>query len=276
MPPFFSIVTATYNAGATLACLLDSLAAQSCRDFELVVQDGGSVDDTIAVLESYRSCLPALSLASGPDSGIYDAWNKALRVVRGQWVLFLGADDRLAGPTVLQSMKGALLLVAPEVLYAVGGVTLFAVSGEYYGEYPVDVDNAVQRLRREMIFCHTGVLHRRSVFRGELFDSTYRVLGDYDFFCRTVLDDRQVAKLDVTVTHMALGGVSSRLCSQPRIFLESLRIAMRHAGAISSRHMRVGCVVAAVALLCRVLGPVRAAGFVNITRKWRGKRPFWS
>ena len=85
--PLFTIITAAYNAAATLPRLLDSLAGQTCRDFELIIQDGASKDDTVAMAESYRHKLPALSLASEPDTGIYDAWNKALSRVRGEWVL---------------------------------------------------------------------------------------------------------------------------------------------------------------------------------------------
>ena len=85
-----TIITATYNATATLPRLLESLATQTCQDFELIIQDGASKDDTVAVAESYRHRLPALSLASEPDTGIYDAWNKALSRVRGEWVLVFG------------------------------------------------------------------------------------------------------------------------------------------------------------------------------------------
>ncbi|MDR3362753.1 MAG: glycosyltransferase [Desulfovibrio sp.] len=78
MVPFFTIITATRNAAATLPRLLDFLACQTCRDFELVIQDGASTDGTVGLAEAYRDLLPALSLDSAPDRGIYDAWNKAL------------------------------------------------------------------------------------------------------------------------------------------------------------------------------------------------------
>lgn len=59
--PFFSIVTATYNAEKTLPRLLNSLAAQTCRDFSWIMQDGASKDTTLAVAERYRSRLPPSS-----------------------------------------------------------------------------------------------------------------------------------------------------------------------------------------------------------------------
>lgn len=288
--PFFTIITATYNAERVLPSLLESLAAQTCRDFVWLVQDGGSKDGTQAVIEQGRSRLPAVSMESAPDRGIYDAWNKALDRAQGaaqsgtssvsgdelgQWVLFLGADDALADAHVLTKAEQQLRGLDPSVLYAVGGVTLFTAGGQHYGEFPADIHNAAQRLRREMVFCHTGVFHSSTVFQENRFDPGYYSLGDYDFFCRTLHDDSQAVRLEYTITHMALGGVSTRLCSQPRIFYHSVRIARKHFGTLTRHHWRVGCTVAVVWLLCRLLGPERAERAVDATRRWRGKTPCW-
>lgn len=121
--PFFSIVTATYNAEKTLPRLLNSLAAQTCRDFSWIMQDGASKDTTLAVAERYRSRLPQVLLASAPDSGIYDAWNKALDRTKGrlgQWVLFLGADDLLAADDVLEKAQLYLSSCPASIKYCCG------------------------------------------------------------------------------------------------------------------------------------------------------------
>ena len=122
--PFFSIITATYDAAIPLPGLLESLADQRCRDFELVLQDGHSTDNTVALVESYRHRLPSLKLQSTPDTGIYDAWNRALDRVAGQWVLFLGADDALAGPDVLDVVAKKLIDAPSGLLYASGDVEI--------------------------------------------------------------------------------------------------------------------------------------------------------
>ena len=98
MPPFFTIITSTYNASATLPRLLDSLASQTCRDFNWIVQDGASSDATMQIVEQYHDRLPEILADSGRDKGIYDAWNKALDHWKdnlGEWIIFLGADDTL-------------------------------------------------------------------------------------------------------------------------------------------------------------------------------------
>lgn len=78
MPPFFTIITSTYNAEKALPPLLESLASQTCHDFNWIVQDGSSSDATMQIVEQYRNRLPEILADSRKDRGIYDAWNKAL------------------------------------------------------------------------------------------------------------------------------------------------------------------------------------------------------
>lgn len=95
-----SIVTATFNAAAQLPGLVASLAAQTDRDFEWVVADGGSTDGTLALLETAAGARLPLAWHSEPDFGIYDALNKAVRRARGTHYLVVGADDRLDADAV--------------------------------------------------------------------------------------------------------------------------------------------------------------------------------
>jgi glycosyltransferase involved in cell wall biosynthesis len=86
----YSIVIAVMNGAKTLRQTLGSVFTQSYPGWEVIVQDGGSTDGTLDIL---RGCGNHLDWRSGPDSGIYDAWNKAAERASGDWVLFLGADD---------------------------------------------------------------------------------------------------------------------------------------------------------------------------------------
>ena len=86
-----SIIIATYNAEKVLKRCLDSIVAQKTNDIEILIVDGDSTDSTMEIVQSYGSDID-YSL-SEKDNGIYDAWNKALKVARGEWIMFLGADD---------------------------------------------------------------------------------------------------------------------------------------------------------------------------------------
>src|ERR1700761_2603464 len=83
-PPKLSIIVATYNAAASLPHLLTSIEAQTFKDWELLISDGGSTDQTVSLIQQS----PAKWSRSGKDLGIYDAWNQALPHARGQYICF--------------------------------------------------------------------------------------------------------------------------------------------------------------------------------------------
>lgn len=94
-PPLLTIVLPTFNAAEVLAGCLESLATTGDGSLlEILVMDGGSKDDTLAIASSFAKRLPGLRILSGPDDGIYDAMNKGMNLANGEWIYFIGADDR--------------------------------------------------------------------------------------------------------------------------------------------------------------------------------------
>ncbi len=91
--PTISVITATRNARTLLAGAIDSVRAQPTDLCEFVVVDGASTDGTVELLRDSADAVDRW--LSEPDAGIYDALNKGVRLARGRWICFLGADDRL-------------------------------------------------------------------------------------------------------------------------------------------------------------------------------------
>lgn len=210
--PFFSIITATFNVEKTLPRLLDSLAAQTCRDFNWIVQDGDSKDGTLAIVESYRARLPQILLESAPDSGIYDAWNKALDRTKeqlGTWILFLGADDLLAADDVLEKAK-ARLLVCPETInYCCGDIQMFTEDGRTFKKISVDISHAFKNRHQRMTLPHPSLFTKAKLFAENRFDAKFTIAGDYEFLLRTWKKSSEACTLGLTVTRMSLMGCSS-------------------------------------------------------------------
>ncbi len=90
----FSIVIPAYNAGKTICRCLDSLKAQTYTDFEVIVVDDGSSDETVKVAERYLTSLD-LKIINAPHSGVSAARNRGIDLSQGDWVTFLDADDAL-------------------------------------------------------------------------------------------------------------------------------------------------------------------------------------
>jgi glycosyltransferase involved in cell wall biosynthesis len=171
--PIISIIVVCKNPGQRLGAALASVWRQQGIRPELVVVDGGSVDGTREWLESRRSGIA--TLVSEPDRGVYDAMNKGLSLAKGERVLFFGADDRLAGDTVLR--ETAVWLEKNEADVAVGEAAYD--DGRIY-----KFDPRVCPVARNFIH-HQATFYRRALFRehGD-FDASLGIMADYEFNLR--------------------------------------------------------------------------------------------
>ncbi|WP_250631454.1 glycosyltransferase family 2 protein [Rhodoflexus caldus] len=118
MPPLCSIITVTYNAAAALRKTMESVAALTFTNFEWIVVDGASKDETIALLTRFTEQHPHIHMrwVSEKDRGIYDAMNKGINLAQGQWVCLMNAGDVFHSPQVLSQIfaDGS---PAPDVIY---------------------------------------------------------------------------------------------------------------------------------------------------------------
>ena len=92
--PFFSVVIPVYNRADLVGATLESVLAQEFDDWEIVVVDDGSSDDSLAVIESYRARFgPRLNLVAQPNAGNGAARNRGIARARGRYVALLDSDD---------------------------------------------------------------------------------------------------------------------------------------------------------------------------------------
>ncbi|NCC05174.1 MAG: glycosyltransferase [Proteobacteria bacterium] len=96
-----SIITATFNTAECLPRLIDSLKSQSDPDFQWVVADGGSTDETLALVRDAAKCMN-VNVDSRSDFGIYDALNRAVKMADGDYYIVIGADDEFFPDAVAQ------------------------------------------------------------------------------------------------------------------------------------------------------------------------------
>ena len=214
MSPFFTIITSTYNAAATLPRLLDSLASQTCRDFNWIIQDGASSDTTMQIVEQYRERLPEILADSSKDSGIYDAWNKAIdrwQDKLGEWVIFLGADDALYEQCTLEYCKDKLQHFPDDTIFGVGDILVIDYSLQTKKFISVDIKKAFSQRYRETPLTHSSLFQKGSLFLTYRFDTIYKIAGDYDFILEKWRTPSQASALHICVTRMAIGGISSNL-----------------------------------------------------------------
>jgi glycosyltransferase involved in cell wall biosynthesis len=197
--PKVSLVCVTYNAGKHLPQLLESIGQHKTADTELVIIDGNSTDDTLEII-GQNAHLVDFYLTE-PDAGIYDAMNKAIRHTQGQWILFLGADDKL------EAGYGAMVseLKEPHIIYY-GNVIFY---GEEYKEVFDDY------LLTKTNICHQGIFYTKAVFEKYEYDLKYKVYADYHLNLRCWKDKEfRFEHLPHFVSSYAVGGFSTRVVDE--------------------------------------------------------------
>ena len=201
----FSIITAVFNAENLLGELLESILSQTFNDYEIILIDGDSKDNTVQVIKKYENNVAYW--VSEPDKGIYDAWNKGVMQATGEWIMFLGADDKLL-PDALESYAGFLdqyegqdkpLYISSRMEILDLNKKLIRVKG-WPWEWPFFL--------KEMTVAHPGSIHSRRLFDTYgLFDISYRSSGDYELLLRP----RQMLRgafLNKITVKMQEGGMS--------------------------------------------------------------------
>ncbi len=269
----FSLVVAVRNGAKHLERCIRSVVAQTWSSKELIVIDGGSTDGTQNIIKSFPDSIAYWE--SQADRGIYHAWNKALRHVRGTWVYFLGADDYLWSPDVLKQLSPHLATAHPAFRVAYGRVASVTAQGELIVLEGVPWERARLRILEEMTIPHQGVMHHRSLFEihGD-FDDSFRIAGDYDLLLRELVDSRPLYLPDVIVAGMQVGGYSTT----PAFAMQTLREFRRAQRKHGIRHPSLGWTWAYLKAwikyaLSGILGQRITRSLTNVYRMLSGRPP---
>ena len=193
--PFFSVIIVSLNAGSLIGSTVRSALSQTCGDFEIIIKDGKSTDDTLNnIPEDGR-----IKVFSEPDRSLYDAMNQAILYSSGRYLIFMNCGDTFASDTVLEEVRKVVK------------------DGDYgmiYGDYTRDgvVKKQPEILTRfnmyRTILCHQSVFFNGNILRAQKkYDTRYKILADYDL-------EQDMAKtsshihVDTVVCNFLGGGIS--------------------------------------------------------------------
>ena len=180
-----SVITVCYNAEASIGNTLKSVLEQTYKDFEYVIIDVASKDNTLKIVERYKPEFEEkgilLNLISEKDNGIYDAMNKAVRCCNGEWLIYMNADDTFADADVLKDIFADNDHDGIDVVYG----DSYRIKGD---RKKLDIaDKDLEALKDFKFFCHQATFTRRKVFDEIMFDSRFKICADYDFFLQAYL-----------------------------------------------------------------------------------------
>lgn len=203
-----SIITISYNSAATIEATIQSVVKQSYSNIEYIIVDGGSSDDTLSIVERYKSHVA--TFISEKDNGIYDAMNKGVSLATGDIIGILNSDDFYAYNDVVQDIVKRFQQTNTDALYAdlvyvdrhdTQRIRRFWKAGTYrHGKF----------LRGWMpphptFFVKKEVYQKYGAYTTELKSSS-----DYEFMLRVLHKHKiSVTYLPRVITKMRIGGQSN-------------------------------------------------------------------
>lgn len=196
-----SIITVNLNNKDGLQRTIDSVIAQTWRDFEWIVIDGGSTDGSKELIEQYSDNFAYW--VSEPDSGVYNAMNKGIHAAQGEYCLFLNSGDWIYSDTTLDDIFSVPR--PADIVY--GDIANFkrgtlANIRKYPDPLPLSflLNNAL---------CHQSTLIRTSLLKAEPYDEELKVVSDWKFCLRKALQRCSFLYIDIIVSAFDLDGISS-------------------------------------------------------------------
>lgn len=199
----FSIIIPTFNSAKTLDLCLNSVINQSLQNFEVLIVDGMSTDATLSIVIQFADLYPNIKWVSEKDKGIYDAMNKGIEMCSGEWLLFLGSDDKLYDREVLCKM--AVVINSEEMIDVIyGNVFSTAFNGIYDGIF------TSEKIFHKNI-CHQAIFFKKGIFKSTgTFDLKYRVWADWNHNFSWFLSKGITSKYtDIIIADYGADGFSS-------------------------------------------------------------------
>lgn len=203
-----SIITATYNSEKTLKDTLESVLSQTYKDYEHIIIDGMSKDNTMKIVKGYEEKYNGkLKYISEKDTGLYDAMNKGIKMATGDVIGILNSDDKYANENVLQMIADKFEKTNCDGTYA----NLIFMDEETMSIPKRIWKSPCGKLEDGWHPAHPTLYLKKEVYEKiGLFNLKYRIVADYDFMIRMMKEKTiKLEYIDEYIVHMRIGGTST-------------------------------------------------------------------
>ena len=219
-----SIITASYNSGKTIEDTLKSVLKQDYDNYEYLIIDGKSKDNTLDIVNKYKDKFEGkLKVISEKDTGLYNAMNKGINLASGDIIGFINSDDVLANTHVFSDIV--------KNIKGVDGVysNLLMLDNKLEKPYRyLKYGNVKKKLAWHPP--HPTLYLKKEVYaKYGSFDEKYRITADLDFMVRIINKDVKLKYIDKTFVFMRSGGVSTNgLKGYYNNFKESYKVLLKN------------------------------------------------
>jgi glycosyltransferase involved in cell wall biosynthesis len=221
--PVISIITVCYNAEREIEATLKSVKEQSFKNYEYIIIDGASKDNTLKVIS--QSEVEPTHLVSERDKGIYDAMNKGLALAQGEYLMFLNAGDSLYSTNTLQKIADAAK-GSPDVIY--GDTAIVDAERNYLRPRKLRPPKTLTRnsFKNGMLVCHQAFLPKRELAMP--YDMAYRFSADFDWCVKILSASKKCTQIDDFIVNYLEEGATTR--NHIKSLKERFRIMCKHYG----------------------------------------------
>lgn len=210
---FISIVTVVFNGEKTIERTIKSVLGQNFTDYEYIIQDGCSNDNTLKIANSYEELFKGkLHIYSEKDKGIYDAMNKGIKKAKGDYIWIVNADDWMTENALQDIYSFYIRQSSNNNLIIAGGINLIdEKSGTILKKSTPTQEDYPNRCKKlTMGVCHPASVIARNIYQTVgLYDAEYKISGDIDFILRCYFSKIKVKFTNEIYSNMSNGGVSN-------------------------------------------------------------------
>ena len=226
-----TIITVCFNAAAELEKTIRSVLSQKNCEIEYIIKDGASTDNTKAVVQRYEPQLRQLKnfvFLSEKDTGLYDAMNIATKLAKETYVLFLNSGDCLVDEDTIAFVEHGDfegdLLYGDMIQICEGRKQLRKANPDTVADFP-----------KNITFSHQALFIRTDVMQELLYDTSYPICADYEFFQRAYACGKRYRYMDRPICFFQLGGISYQRAFE--LLDETYDIQLKY-GVISEQQYR--------------------------------------
>lgn len=202
----FSIITVCLNSAKTISSTIESLIKQTYQNFEYIIVDGKSRDETIEIISRYTCTLgDRFQFISEKDKGLYDAMNKGIEKASGDIIGILNSDDWYEIDTLEKVAKVFEECVDIDI---VTGELRLVTSNEKNIEIWKNKD-IEKTITKKIPVHHPATFVKKRVYdQIGKFDLKYKLSADYDFICRAYINQKHFIQIDEILVNMRVGGIT--------------------------------------------------------------------
>lgn len=225
MTPLISIITITYNAAGVLGRTMKSVENQTFSDFEHLIVDGASTDNTLEIARKK----PAIRILSEPDNGLYDAMNKGLDLARGKYILFLNAGDTFRSDEIL-ARYAERAMMDDDIIYADTMVVNLDGQDIKPRHHTAPALLTKESFSKGMLVCHQAFMVKKSL--APKYDTEYRFSADYDWTVKCIAnsDPGRNTNLNLIAINYLSDGLTDK--NKLKSLRERYRIMCHHYGKL--------------------------------------------